>query len=166
MERKQLIEALRKSGPQVVAYFEADADLLEKTYAPGKWTVRDLLVHLTDAEFMYLGRVCTGLAEPGGTVQGFDQDKWKATLKYNERPLHVCRALFDGAREQLIDLLGRFPDSALDNVVTHSEGGPMSLRKILTYLAWHSDHHLEQIDAARAGQVWKLDSSAVGPAPG
>lgn len=155
MDRIQLIESFTRSRDAILEQFDtADADLA-KAYAPGKWTVRNLLIHLADCEFIYLWRVCRGLAEPGSRVEAFDQDAWARELNYASRPLPGCRELFEAARNQLIYLLEAHEDGALDRQFHHSEAGIMTIRKGLSGFARHSDHHLEQILAAREGREWK-----------
>ncbi|MCC6486136.1 MAG: DinB family protein [Candidatus Hydrogenedentes bacterium] len=154
MTREELIESLTQSRDAVLEQFDTPVSGLGKAYAPGKWTVRQLLVHLTDCEIVYLWRACRGLAEPGSHVHGFDQDAWAKELNYSSRPLPLCRDLFLAARNQLIYLLEAHEDGALERTFHHSEAGILTLRKGLTGFAGHTEHHLEQIRAAIEGQTW------------
>jgi uncharacterized damage-inducible protein DinB len=155
MNRIELIDSFSRSRDAVLEQFEAPPDDLGKAYAPGKWTVQELLVHLTDCEYIYLWRFCRGLAESGSRVEGFDQDAWARELNYASRPLPICRELFLAARNQLIYLLEAHEDDALDRQFLHSEVGMMSVRKGISGFARHTEHHLEQIVAAREGREWK-----------
>ncbi len=154
MTRDDLIDSFTRSRDAVHFQFDSATPDLSKTYAPGKWTVQQLLVHLADCEMVYLWRSCRALAEPGSSCAGFDQDAWANELNYDSRPLAISRALFLGARNQLIYLLEAHEDHALDRQFNHSEVGVMTLRKGLAGFARHTEHHLEQIVAAREGRVW------------
>jgi uncharacterized damage-inducible protein DinB len=154
MDRIELIDSFTQSRDAVLDQFEAPPKDLETAYAPGKWTVRQLLVHLTDCEFIYLWRLCRALAEPGSRVEAFDQDAWARELNYASRPLPICRDLFMAARNQLIYLLEAHEDSALERQFHHSEAGVLTLRKGISGFALHTEHHLEQIAAAREGREW------------
>ena len=155
MNRDELIESFTRSRDAVIEQFEAPKSELSQSYAPGKWTVRELLVHLTDCEVAYLWRLCRGLAEPGSRVEAFDQDAWARELNYTSRPLPICRDLFLAARNHLIYLLEAHEDGALDHQFHHSEAGVLTLRKGISGFAQHTEHHLEQIAAAREGREWK-----------
>jgi len=153
--RDEILTVLRTTRDRLLQRYDTPESDLAKSYAPGKWTVRQILVHLADCEFVYLWRLCRALAEPGSGVHGFDQDAWQDALHYAERPLPMCRDLFLVARSQVIYYAETMPDSAFEQTIRHSEAGTLSVGRVLGYLAAHTQHHLEQIDAALEGQVWK-----------
>src|SRR6185295_14690558 len=49
---------------------------LDRSYAPGKWTARQILAHLADAEVGVGFRLRQALAEENHKAQPFDQDRW------------------------------------------------------------------------------------------
>src|SRR6266540_2666390 len=51
---------------------------LERSYAPGKWTARQILAHLADCELGIGFRLRQALAEENHRAQPFDQDRWAA----------------------------------------------------------------------------------------
>src|SRR6266513_2220361 len=50
----------------------------ERTYAPGKWSARQILTHLAQTELALGARARMALATPGYAAQSFDQDQWMA----------------------------------------------------------------------------------------
>lgn len=154
MPLTHLKERLRQTRIELTTFFDAPENVLVKRYAPGKWTVRELLCHLADAEMVYLWRVCRALAEPGAAVEGFDQDVWAEELHYNERSLEVSRNLFEANRAQLLYYVEGILPEQMDNTVQHSERGVLSLRQLLDTVASHTEHHIEQMKAARDGEPW------------
>ena len=50
----------------------------ERTYAPGKWTARQILTHLAETEMALGYRVRMTLSTPAYAAQSFDQDAWIA----------------------------------------------------------------------------------------
>src|SRR5688572_10511679 len=54
------------------------AQQFERSYAPGKWSARRLLVHLAQAELALTTRVRFALSTPGYAAQAFSQDDWIA----------------------------------------------------------------------------------------
>ena len=66
-ETPRKIKALsRPTGPAAVG----------ATYAPGKWTARQILVHLAQTELALTTRVRYGASQAGYVAQSFDQDAW------------------------------------------------------------------------------------------
>jgi len=60
----KLITQLEATRNETLKYFElSDADL-DRTYGPGKWSVRFLLHHLSDSETVLYDRMCRVLSEP------------------------------------------------------------------------------------------------------
>ena len=56
----------------------ATPERLDHRPAPGKWSIREQLAHLADAEMVIAARIRWAAAEPGIGVVGYDQDKWVA----------------------------------------------------------------------------------------
>lgn len=154
MDAEALHTALADSGAQVLDAFEAPESTLTHPYAPGKWTARMVLVHLADVEMVHLWRISRAIAEPGVPVAAFDENAWAAHLDYATRSLDAARLVFEGGRMQLLDHLDRLTDVMLAQTVTHAVRGPLSVRELYAFLAWHTEHHLEQITAARENRVW------------
>src|SRR5688572_4883561 len=48
----------------------------EQSYAPGKWTARQVIVHLAQTELALPTRVRFALSQEGYTAQAFSQDDW------------------------------------------------------------------------------------------
>src|SRR3954463_6583528 len=53
-------------------------DQFDRTYAPGKWTARQILTHLAQTEIALGYRARMALTTPGYAAQPFDQDAWMA----------------------------------------------------------------------------------------
>ncbi|HVB37261.1 MAG TPA: DinB family protein, partial [Vicinamibacterales bacterium] len=53
-------------------------DRYERSYAPGKWTARQILLHLAETEAMMSVRIRMALAQDDYVFQPFDQDRWLA----------------------------------------------------------------------------------------
>ena len=143
-----LIEALSDTQAQTLRYFELPPDTWSKQYAPGKWNVRQLLHHITDAETMLYARVRWVIAEPDPTLLGFDQDRWCEQLDYERIPLEISKAIVAATRPAVIHLAERFYESLWDKPFVHSETGPKKLGEEFEKIAWHNAHHLRQIEEA------------------
>src|SRR5437867_3210564 len=71
--------AMRKSADRIDRLTSTwTSEEFERTYAPGKWTARQLLTHLAQTELALGTRVRMALVTPGYVAQPFSQDAWMA----------------------------------------------------------------------------------------
>ena len=116
----------------------------DRSYAPGKWSARQVLVHLAQIELALGTRARLALTTPDYVAQPFDQDRWMA------------RETALGAREALDALLAAgamnaafFASlSAADRALAfkHPEYGPISIDWLIHQMAGHQIHHLRQLE--------------------
>lgn len=144
----ELLTALSKTMEETLAYFDLSDEELTKTYAPGKWTVRQLLHHLADAETVLYERIRRGIAKPGQVVYGFDQDAWAQKLDYQNRELSIDQAIYLSVRQGVMALATSYYEGAGENEYVHSETGRRKVKQEFDKVAWHNEHHLKQIRAA------------------
>lgn len=126
---------------------EADLDLAR---APGKWTIRQLVLHMVDSDCTSLARVKFALAEPGRPYNGngYNPDRWAEGLDYAHRPIEPEVALFKAIRGHIGGLL-RHLDGALDRITDMGNGQTLAVRPSMNALTIHALHHIEQIKETR-----------------
>src|SRR5690242_9454308 len=79
VEGRDLIGSLGDTPERIAAIAAGwDDAAYERSYAAGKWTARQILIHLAQAELVFSTRVRFALAEPNYVIQPFDQDPWIA----------------------------------------------------------------------------------------
>lgn len=144
----ELNAQLKATKKQILPYFELSAENLSKSYGPNKWNIRQILVHLTDAESVLLQRIKRTIANPGQHIPAFDQDKWCVALEYDHFPLHIAAALFAANRDSIIYLAERFYLEKGDYTYQHSEAGTRTLKEEFEKVLWHSEAHIQQIETA------------------
>lgn len=152
--RQQAVSELQATRDALLPWFAVTGPELTRSYAPGKWTVHELLVHLADAESVLLDRVRRLASEEKPLLWAFDQDAWVAKLNYRNRDLARAGRLFAAARESILELATGFDEAALARVGVHSERGKVTLVETLNGIAKHCGHHLGQLQAIRAGTPW------------
>ena len=110
-------------------------------YAPGKWSVKQVLGHLTDSErvFSYrLFRIGRGDTTP---LSSFDQDAYVEAAHADQRPLSALLEEFVSARTATLRLAqGLSPDEWSRRGVAN--GVPVSARALLYITGGHVAHHL------------------------
>ena len=128
--------------------FALGDDDLERTYAPGKWSVRFILLHLADAETVLFDRIRRVLSEPRQVLWVFDQDAWAKGLDYSRVPLDLSCRVYESVRNAVIYYAALSYESKGHLEFVHSVTGVRTLKDELEKVASHNRHHLEQIRAA------------------
>jgi hypothetical protein len=110
-------------------------------YAPGKWSLREVIGHLADSEriFAYrLLRVARGDSTP---LPGFDENIYVPGGDFERRSLASVAAEFASIRGATVTLLEGITPEALARMGTAS-GRPVSARALAFIIAGHEKHHL------------------------
>lgn len=149
-----LLTDLQNTATRLQAALAAGPAALARSYAPGKWTARQVLLHLVDVESVFLDRIKRGLADAKPLYWALDPDRWTARLTYPERSLAIAGQLFIAQRAALVELLGSVSPPELDRAGIHSEYGRLTVRDLASRVVIHAAHHLSQAEAAVAGRTW------------
>ena len=114
--------------------------------APGKWTLRQLVVHVTQWEMIFGVRVRLGLGVPNYVVQPLDQDP----LMHEADVVDPATAFtcFEALRAMNLELARALTPAQRRTPVTHPERGQIDVNDLLTTLAGHGVHHLLQLEKA------------------
>jgi hypothetical protein len=120
-------------------------DRLEQSYAPGKWSARQVLVHLAQTELALGTRARFALSQDGYTAQAFSQDDWMPIDAHTDAAtaLDVYTSL---RRMNLMMWRALTPDQR-SRTFAHPEYGTLTIWWIAAQLAGHDIHHLKQLAA-------------------
>jgi hypothetical protein len=145
-----LLERYRR-GPEVLAVvltgvFGEEEDF---TPAPGKWTARQIVAHLADAELVTAHRFRQIIAEDNPTLIAFDQNLWAANLDYARRKPKQSLDTFRRLRAENYELLKDLPPGAFNRAGNHTERGAVTLGQLLETMADHAESHARQLQALR-----------------
>jgi hypothetical protein len=119
--------------------------------APDKWTIRQIMAHLADAELVAAHRFRLVIAEENPTMTAFDEGRWARNLDYARRKPTQSLDTFRRLRAENYELLQALPESAFERTGSHSVKGPMTLRQLLAGFADHAESHARQLQTLRAG---------------
>ncbi|MEM6631729.1 MAG: DinB family protein [Bacteroidota bacterium] len=144
----ELLVQLQNQRERILAYYELPESELSKTYGPGKWSVRQILHHLADAETVLYDRIRRTISKPHQVLWGFDQDAWSEALDYAHFPLEINKAIFTAVREGVIYLAEKHYEEKGHFPFVHSNTGLKDLKHLFDKVLWHGDRHLEQIERA------------------
>jgi hypothetical protein len=144
----KLIRELEATRDETLRYFSLDQRDLMRAYAPGKWSVRFILHHLSDSETVLFDRVRRVLSEPRQVLWVYDQDAWARSLDYSRVPLDLSRRIYESIRNAIIYYAGVHYESKGHLEFVHSVTGVRTLKDEFDKVAGHNEHHLAQIRLA------------------
>lgn len=113
-------------------------------YAPGKWTIREVIGHLTDTERVFAYRATAFSRGDAQSLPGFDQDAWLPFGKFDERPLVDLLDEFTDTRRSSLALLRGMPEEALNRRGVAS-GKEISVLACICNLPGHVNYHIDQL---------------------
>jgi hypothetical protein len=114
-----------------------------KSYAPGKWSARLILVHLAQTEIALTTRVRFAASQDGYVAQSFDQDQW---LSLDERADGATAlGAYVALRKLNVLMFKGLTPNQRKRVFTHPEYGPLTPEWVAAQLAGHDIHHLKQL---------------------
>ena len=143
-----LIRELERTRDETLKSFALETRDLGRTYAPGKWSVRHILHHLSDSETVFFDRIRRVLSEPRPLVWVMDQDAWAKGLDYSQLPLDISQHVYETVRNAVIYYAGVHYARSGHLEFVHSVDGVRTLRDEFDKVAGHNEHHLTQIRLA------------------
>jgi hypothetical protein len=117
----------------------------DKSYAPGKWSARQILVHLAQTELALTTRARFALAQPGYTAQAFNQDDWMPID--DGADARTALAAYTSLRGLNLAMWKRLTKEQLERSFSHPEYGDLTVSWIMAQMAGHDIHHLKQLQA-------------------
>ena len=120
----------------------------ERSYAPGKWSAREVLCHLADCEIAFAFRLRQALAEGHHTIQPFDQELW--AKRYATLEAQQALRVFSELRRWNLLLLQTVSPDDYAKPVRHPERGELTFQTLVEIMAGHDLNHLGQLQAVTA----------------
>jgi hypothetical protein len=146
LENREPIGAMRDTSARIHALAGAWSPAeFERSYAPGKWTARQILTHLAQSEIALGARARMALTTPGYTAQSFDQDVWMARESTTSGREALDAFLGIGAMNRTLFEALSAPDR--ETTLSHPEYGSLTVDWIVHQMAGHQIHHLKQLEA-------------------
>lgn len=143
-----ILSTLTNTRNETEKYFWLVWRRFGKTYGEGKWTVKQILVHLADADSVLLDRIKRVISEPKQVIWAFEQDLWNENLDYKNFPLAISKAVYLANRSMVIYLAEKYYETLGDKEFIHSQTGLRTLKDEFDKVSWHNQGHLEQIRMA------------------
>ena len=116
---------------------------------PGKWSMRDVVRHLADAELVLAFRYRMILAHDRPPIAAYDQDLWVEKLERDDDTATIVSDL-EAVRSINLRLLRVQKPEAWERVGLHAERGEESLALLVRMAAGHDIVHTRQLTRIRA----------------
>lgn len=138
-----LIAALERNGRDTV---ELLRDLGEersgRRYAVGKWSIREVIGHMADAERVMSYRALCVARGDQTNLPSFDEVAWGKVTNAHARTLSALLADFQAARAATLALFRGFGPEEIERVGT-ANGARVSVLGLMYVVAGHERHHVK-----------------------
>ena len=121
-----------------------EATVAGLTYAPGKWTLKEVVGHLTDDERIFAYRALCIARGDSLPLPGFDEKVYVASAGFEERSLADLISEYRAVRQATITLFSGLPAEAWQRRGSVN-GYSASVRGLAFHIAGHELHHLRTL---------------------
>ncbi|MDR2236398.1 MAG: DinB family protein [Chryseobacterium sp.] len=140
------LEELKKSGEKTETLYSG---LTEEqghfAYAEGKWSLKELLQHLSDTERVFQYRILAFARGDKAELPGFDEELYTANSFANNRSLESLLEEYRLVRKSSQIMLETFNPSVLNNRGI-ANGNEIAVETIGKLIIGHNYHHLNIIE--------------------
>jgi uncharacterized damage-inducible protein DinB len=135
----RMLEDQRRETQQLLAGLSETKAL--HRYAPGKWSIKEVIGHVADAERVFSYRALRFARADDTALPGFDEKTWVPAGKFDARSLKDLAAELDAVRRATIALFRGLDAAALARRGTASNNA-VTVRAIAWIIAGHERHHV------------------------
>lgn len=136
--RKYLEHQLREVRSFLAKVPEGRGDF---RYAPEKWSIKEVIGHLCDAERIFAYRALRFARNDATELAGFDQDPYVPAGKFGKRTMASMIDEFVQVRDATLALVRSFDEEAGARGGVASKN-PITVRALVWIIAGHMAHHV------------------------
>jgi hypothetical protein len=136
-----VLETLEAQLPETVALLDRFGETRGgHRYAPGKWSVKQVVGHLADAERIFVYRALCAARGEQGALPAFDENAYVDEAGFDARTLNSLLGEFTAVRRATLSLFRNLTEEQLARRVVANDN-PVSARAIAWIVAGHERHH-------------------------
>lgn len=136
-----LADAFAHQLPGLESFLEGiSEEKANYAYAPGKWTIKELLQHVIDTERLFAYRALCFSRKEAASLPGFDEDAYAAHSNANARPWADLVAEFVAVRKSSEWLYTSFSEDMLTRSGI-ANNHPATVLSIGFMIVGHVNHH-------------------------
>ncbi len=142
VEENNLMVAMKEQTPLLIRFFNRiPPSKRNYRYAKGKWSIKELLQHLIDAERVFAYRGLCFARKDSTSLPGFDENNYADNAKSGERDWNEMIEELKAVRRSTELLFGSFDKDQLSFVGT-ANNNPVSVLAIGFIIVGHISHHI------------------------
>lgn len=139
-------EGLTTGMESTVQFFkQLPSEKLTHRYAEGKWTPKEILLHLVDTERVFVYRALQFARAKNTDLVGFDQDEFVANSDANDKSIEELLNEYYAVRKASIQFFQSCDDETMVRM-GKANGSPMSVRATGAIICGHEVHHINVIN--------------------
>ncbi len=136
-----IVEGLKLNLDAIVSFYSnIPQEKHDYSYAKGKWTVKDILLHIIDTERIFTYRALRIARQDKTPLAGFEQDEYVVSGQSSSRSLDNILEEYKAVRQASIALYQSFDSNTIEQI-GEASGFPISVRAIGYILTGHENHH-------------------------
>jgi hypothetical protein len=141
-----LIEALERGLTRTKEFFASIPNNKQlHQYAEGKWTPKEVLLHIIDTERVFSYRALYFARSEGSSVAGFDENIFGVNCEANGRSLDDLLKEYVAVRKATILLFESFSEIVLKRGGVANDN-PLSVRAAGCIICGHEIHHTKVVE--------------------
>ena len=144
VQGEDLILALQNNRKALDALVLEMIGKADHSYAPGKWTIKEVLLHLIDTERIFAYRALTFARADKAELPGFDENEYARHYPADKRTLQQVYAEFKVVRDATIHLFQSLNEEAVLRSGI-ANGKPISVSALGYAIVGHANHHFNVI---------------------
>ena len=114
-----------------------------------KWSIHQILIHMSDSEMVSTQRLKKVLSEEEPLLMSIDQDAWANALGYEQLDREQYLLLFQLLRSSMLPILAQLTSEQFERVGNYADAGRFTLKALLEYRVQHVRGHLAQIEQVK-----------------
>lgn len=143
LKDEPLIETLEVERDKALAVLRSiPEDKSDHQYAEGKWTIKQVIIHIIDTELIFIYRALAIARGEKQGLPGFNQEEYMSNVDPGKSTLERLINLFDSLRSTVIAMLKMLRKEDMKRVGTAS-GYEIQPKTIGYFIAGHCKYHIQ-----------------------
>jgi uncharacterized damage-inducible protein DinB len=134
------LEAQARATAELLA--RVDEEKAAHRYAPEKWSVKQIVGHVTDGERVFAYRALAIARGDQNSLPGFDENDYMRNVDFDRRSLRELAEEYAAARAATLAMFRGFSDEAWQRRGTANNAG-VTVRALAHIVLGHERHHLK-----------------------
>ena len=135
-----VIQLIQGGDDTLSIYKDATPQQIDYRYAEGKWTAKELLAHMIDAERVFAYRALRFARNDKNVLNGFDEELYSKEMNISNRSIMQLINEYANLRASTVDLFTGFSDEMMKRE-GYVDRNKMSVEMIGYIIIGHEIHH-------------------------